>query len=274
MAKICSLVLVVVLGSLSSGAETDPAAEAYTVPCEPTAGVWYVPPGSSPQVMTPPLAVVDTDIRPERARLFLDGSFIGLADDFDGYPDFLYLQPGSYRLEGRLGGYVTVVFEIEAEPGCRHDIRHSMPRVPGVEKEGWDSEPAGPVPFKRVYPPAAAAGSEEAAARRRVPGRADPSLRPDLARRLDAGSPPPDRPGGASLRLQVEPPTAAVYIDGAFTATGEELAKLVGPLAVTPGTHRLAIMAPGHATHEQDLVVAAGDQLELHVALEALEAEP
>ena len=36
---------------------------------------------------------------PEEALLYLDGRFIGSADDFDGHPDYLYLEPGVYELE-------------------------------------------------------------------------------------------------------------------------------------------------------------------------------
>ena len=272
MARNGCFVLVVLLSSLSVGAETSMEAELYTLPCVPTAGVWYVPPGSSPQVVMPPLAVVDTDIRPERARLYLDGRFIGLADDFDGNPDYLYLKPGSYRLEGRLGGYVTAAFEIEARPGCRNHIRHALPRVPEVKKERRGSHPERPVPFKRGYEPVADREIEGEAGLRRGRGGPDPSLRPDLARRL--GSAPPvvrERPGGASLRLEVGPAHASVYIDGAFVATGEELAKLVGPLAVEPGRHRLEVVAPGHAPQDRELVVAPGETLDARVFLVPLE---
>ena len=39
-------------------------------------------------------AVVKTDVSPEEAQVFLDGKYIGTADDFDGMPDYLYLGAG------------------------------------------------------------------------------------------------------------------------------------------------------------------------------------
>jgi len=49
-------------------------------------------------------AVIDTDISPEEARVYLDGRYIGTADDFDGWPDYLYLRRGHYRIEFRMDG--------------------------------------------------------------------------------------------------------------------------------------------------------------------------
>jgi len=71
-------------------------------------------------------AVVDTDIEPEDAQLYLDGRFIGTADDFDGYPDFLFLEPGFYRLECRHDRFTPRTIELEAEAGYRYNIDTEM----------------------------------------------------------------------------------------------------------------------------------------------------
>ena len=61
----------------------------------------YGPYDSRPPVW----AAIDADVSPEEARVYLDGKYIGIADDFDGYPDYLYLRRGHYRLEFKLDGY-------------------------------------------------------------------------------------------------------------------------------------------------------------------------
>jgi hypothetical protein len=71
-------------------------------------------------------AIVDTDIEPEEALLYLDGRFIGSADDFDGHPDFLYLEPGRYRLECRHRKLPTRVLELEVEAGLRYKLDFEM----------------------------------------------------------------------------------------------------------------------------------------------------
>ena len=56
------------------------------------------------RVATSGYAAIKTDVEPDEAEVWLDGKYVGTADDFDGYPDFLYLEPGAYHLEFRLPG--------------------------------------------------------------------------------------------------------------------------------------------------------------------------
>lgn len=210
----------------------------------------------------PNLAVVDTNIHPKHTRLYLDGRFIGLADDFDGYPDFLYLEPGKYRLECRLGGYQTNLVEIEAEAGYRYDIRFRMKRIKGEKKEHWWDRPERPKPVKRVY------GPEGAGSPPKVAAGPDPSLRPDLGGEPTAPAQgPSDSEKMGSLALRVVPPSAAVYLDGEFLATGRELGQLENPVAVKPGPHRLDVVAPGFRGETREVQVAPGETVRLNVTL-------
>ncbi len=79
-------------------------------------------------------AVVDTDVSPESARVYLDGQYIGTADDFDGYPDYLYLRRGHYRLEFRLDGFETRTIDVDARPGVKIDVDDKLARVPGAPR--------------------------------------------------------------------------------------------------------------------------------------------
>ena len=102
---------------------------------------WYGPGYdgySRPRAYGPssPWGVVDTDISPEEARVYLDGRDIGTADDFDGYPDFLYLKPGHYRIEFRLQGYETLVREVNSRPGMYVDYKDKLRKVPGARRYG------------------------------------------------------------------------------------------------------------------------------------------
>jgi hypothetical protein len=78
-------------------------------------------------------ASVKTDVDPEEARVYLDGKYIGAADDFDGWPDKLYLRPGHYRLEFRLSGYEPKVLDVEAHAGqelkVEDKLHHGGPAV-------------------------------------------------------------------------------------------------------------------------------------------------
>ncbi len=227
---------------------------------------WHLGPRWVMASANPNLAVVDTNIHPKHTRLYLDGRFIGLADDFDGYPNFLYLEPGRYQLECQLGGYRTEVVKIEAEAGYRYDTRFRMERLKGTKKEHWWERPNRPKPLNRLYgPKEAPAGAKSK--------RPDSSLRPDLEA---TETPPagqgvvPERMG--SLLLEVVQPEAAIYLDGEFLATGKELAALGHPIAVEPGKHRVEVMAPGMRRLSREVQVEAGKTLVLRLDLGSRQA--
>ncbi len=79
---------------------------------------------------------VKTDVSPEEARIMLDGRYIGTADDFDGYPDMLYLKPGTYHLEFQLEGFEPQSVEIEARAGVRAEINNKLKKIPGAKAYG------------------------------------------------------------------------------------------------------------------------------------------
>ena len=67
----------------------------------------------------------------------------------------------------------------------------------------------------------------------------------------------------------MEPDDASVYLDGQFVGTGTDLSLLRGGLAVAPGTHRLAVVRPGHKAVEKDFTVKQGEDVRLDIALES-----
>jgi hypothetical protein len=81
-------------------------------------------------------AAVKTDVEPDEAALYLDGKLIGTADDFDGYPDMLYLGRGHYRLEFRLDGYESYTSDVDAAPGRFFKIDHRLKKIPGAKHYG------------------------------------------------------------------------------------------------------------------------------------------
>ncbi len=220
---------------------------------------WWGPAVVAPvvvQAKSPELAVVDTDVSPEHARVYLDGQLIGTADDFDGNPDYLYLRPGRYTLEFSLAGYETRRVEIDAQPGRFFPLDFELARSPGEKPAPWYDRPEG-LPVARVF----GKGREAREAPRPRP---DPSLRPELAPREKPQRP---REGKAALRFAVEPPQAAVYVDGEFVGTGEELAQMVRGLAVEPGSHRVEVLAPGFRGETQTVTVESGQEVEVRVKL-------
>lgn len=77
----------------------------------------------------------DLDVQPGRAQVYLDGQFIGTTDDFDGYPQYLWLDRGSYDLVLYSQGYVTVSRHITALPGVVVRFDEEMMRGASVRPE-------------------------------------------------------------------------------------------------------------------------------------------
>jgi len=98
-----------------------------------TQGKAYV--GEAP----PDMALADTDVTPESARVLLDGADVGDADAFDGHPGYLAMNPGQHTLEFRHEGYQTLQIEIEALPGRKYDIYRKMHKGKSneIRKETW-----------------------------------------------------------------------------------------------------------------------------------------
>ncbi len=239
------------------------AVDASTVilPCVPVGAYWPGQPNQGAAPPTPDLAIVSIDVRPKDARVHLDGRFVGRARYFDGTPSYLFLEPGTYRLELRSDGYRPVLVELTAERGCRYDLRHRLERVRGFEVEHVDPDFGKGKPQQWVFAPTRPKPPRPA----QESAGPDPSLRPDLGRGTPGARVP--SPPAAGLKLRVQPPSARVSIDGIFVATGFELARMVGPLATTPGPHRIVVEAEGHGALERGVELEDGEVLELNLEL-------
>ena len=226
-------------------------------------------------VAAPDLTVVDTDVEPEHARVYLNGELIGTADDFDGFPDYLYLEPGHYTLEFRIPGYQTGKIEISARAGRFFPVDLKLKRIQGQAESPWYDRPEG-LPVARVYGPA------KDGERETVQARPDAELREELRGRNVASddtdeedeeeTPPPAKPrsvrSGAALDLRVSPSNASVYLDGEFLGTGKELEGLERGAAVQPGKHRIEVLAPGHEPRVLEIDVQAGERRQVVVELD------
>jgi len=238
-------------------------ASTVMLPCTPVAAYWTESPPSPGMPPGPRLAVVSIVVRPKDAEVHLDDRFVGRARYLDGKPGYLYLEPGSYRLELRLEGYRTVVVELDATTACRYDLKHRLGRAKTKPGDGSKTAYGKGKPFNRVFGPIA---SEEPAVASTHPVGPDPSLRSDLDRQsgtvADAGRAP-----GASIRLLVSPESASVSIDGVFVATARELGLMERPLATTAGEHLVVVRAPGFIEASKSVELGEGEILELEFSL-------
>jgi hypothetical protein len=178
-------------------------------------------------------------VDPAEARVYVDGYYAGVVDDFDGLFQRLHVAPGRHDITVKLEGYESHRMRVYVGPDATVKLHYEMRRGSGESFE--DLSGGAPPPEREV---------------RREPE--------------DVVSPRAEEPPALTeahagrLRLSVEPEDASVYVDGSFRGNGREAATL----RLAPGRHRVEVVRPGYRTAEHDVDVAPGETKQLSVRLE------
>lgn len=179
-------------------------------------------------------AVLETDILPKKAHLFLDGDDLGKVKYFNGNWDRLPLQPGRYKLEFRAAGYRTLRVEMDVEAGRFYRLDYRMEKGAGEDPRSM-----------RLQRPK------------------DPEHETAAVTEVRAGI------RNGLVRIRVNPADAAVYLDGEFLGRGDELARLHGALPVAAGMHRIEVVRPGYVSRTVEVeVTGQGDPTRIELELE------
>ncbi len=181
---------------------------------------------------------------PEKTRVYVDGYYAGIVDDFDGLLQRLYLPPGRHDVTLKLEGHRSHTFKVYVPIDQTIKVHHEM--VQGAGDETVDVV-GTPMDYAR-------AETRDEGRRRRDYGREDDDD-------VDDGL---DRQNSGSLRLRVRPADASVYVDGKFHGAAGNLESLV----LRPGRHRVEVVRPGFRTVEREVEVDRGRSAELEVELE------
>jgi hypothetical protein len=223
-------------------------------------------------------AIVKTDVSPEEAQVFLDGKYIGTADDFDGIPDYLYLGAGKYHVEFRLPGYELLETDLDVTRGQRLSLDQKLKLEPG--KSALDQFlPAGKgTPLGRVFTKGGPEGEAAPAPRRAQQPYERPSdggsdrdvAASESEESVDLRVEPLPRPAGhrARMRFKVTPEDAAVYVDDKYLGAGEDLAANPRGVVTDPGTHTITVTRPGYKSKTVDVTVRVGSPVDVVVELE------
>ncbi len=243
-------------------------------------------------------AGVKTDVSPEEARVYLDGRYIGTADDFDGYPDLLYLQAkGTYKLEFQLEGFESQAVDVEAQPGALIKLDNKLAKIPGAKHYGsYDTpepqggvqryfgkqkdgttgpnvleEPADEQPPPDTRSPYQSGPPMQPQTPRSISGDAYspsvPSTPPGTIEASPAPAPAPSNTNRGRIQFRIQPADAAVYLDDRFAGTGEELSTLGRGLQVTAGPHRVFVSRPGFESDAVMVDVGPGGSESVEVNL-------
>ncbi len=221
------------------------------------------------------MGALDLDVSPGRTHVFVNGEDLGEVDRYDGWPGYLWLPRGTYDIAFYLDGYKTIARQISIYPGTVIDIDDRMEKGQSIRPEDLPSKSHERRDERIQYE------RERSDRIDRQSGDDDDQdwherIRQDRGNRgYDRGDDRRDRGGDRAdgsqghLRLSVEPDDASVYLDGQFVGTGTDLSLLRRGLALSPGTHRLAVVRPGHKAVEKEFTVKEGEDVRLEIALES-----
>jgi len=205
-------------------------------------------------------------VEERKASVYVDGYYAGLVDDYDGLFQRLHVSPGHHDITLKLEGYKTHNFSVYVPHEGTLKLRWEMERGEGHDGTG---DPTLAPPRRE----ARAARYEGEDYERREADRADRERARGEARAEDRESislsdrdarPREEPAGSGSVRFEVRPSDASIYVDGEFRGTGRDLRSL----ELKAGSHRIEIVKPGYHTYERDVTVAAAEFVDLNVELE------
>jgi PEGA domain-containing protein len=214
------------------------------------------------------MGALDLDVSPGNAEVYVDGERIGRATDFDGWPQYLWLEKGTYDVVFYKDGYKTIARQITIYPGLVIDVDDQMEPGQSVRPEDLATKTHERRDERLRYESERRERIERGDHDRGDYDRGEDGDWHDRARderrhRRDEG----DMDAHAvRVRIDVEPADASVYVDGHFMGSGAQLSR--SGLRLEPGQHHIAVVRPGHKSEEKDFEVEAGKSVELEIHLD------
>jgi hypothetical protein len=209
------------------------------------------------------MGALDLDLSPEEAEVYLNGQLIGIADNFDGWPSYLWLDKGTYDLVFYHEGYRTLARQYSIYPGVIIDVEDRLVRGESTPPEELIAAAAARREEERVEEDAE---PMEPAWKERVREERERS------ERQEGESAPYDaRQEPARLVLAVVPPDAAIYLDGRFIGAAEELFEGGAAVVIDPGEHEVEVVRPGYASKRVTVAAGSGESVERRIELDELE---
>jgi hypothetical protein len=227
------------------------------------------------------MGALDLDLSPGRTEVFLDGQNIGTVDDFDGWPQYLWLPKGTYDIAFYLDGYKTLARQVTVYPGLVIDMDDRMEQGASVRPEELQPRTHerrdDRIGYERDRAERIDRGEWDARRRDDDNWRDRPRRDRDRHEQDEQeieddseGRAVEATPGGDAgwLKLDIQPDDASVYLDGRFVGTARELASMQRGLRVDAGEHHLAVVRPGREPEERDFDLDAGQEMALDIELD------
>ncbi len=76
---------------------------------------------------------IDLKVKPNKARVWVDGKYYGEARDLDGHPTYLWLAEGAHQLKIAMGGYAPFTAKVDVRRGALRELKVRLDQGPMVE---------------------------------------------------------------------------------------------------------------------------------------------
>jgi hypothetical protein len=212
---------------------------------------------------------VRLEVKPKTAKVYVDGAYAGVVDDFDGWYQRLEVSPGAHKIVVREPGFTPYVETIRALPGQDVHIKHHMrPGSDTISERDMVLERDERDDYRRRDDRYKQRDEDYDRERRRDRNRDDYDRdnydRDDddyqyqryekESRSLPRTEAQLAQNDTRAIILQVQPADATVYIDGNDYGTSDAAG---GDLQVLlpEGIHKLEVVRPGYRTFTQELNV-------------------
>lgn len=202
---------------------------------------------------------IRAEVKPNNAKVYVNGDYAGVVDDYDGWWQRLKVAPGKWRIAFRAPGYVPYIVDMRIVPGGEYHIKYQM--TPGndvmpdqqlkPERNPRDEQYNRSRNENREY------GQERGQDR-------DQSYQ----REQNYGRGENDRTSTTeTLYLQVEPADATIYIDGNYYGTANQGVSELRVL-LPKGSHKIELVRPGYRSYSNNVELGPGSDNHLNVTLE------
>lgn len=207
-------------------------------------------------------ASVRIEVKPKQAKVYVDGYYAGIVDDYDGTFQRLHVPPGNHLITVYLEGYRSIEQTLYFSPDSSYKIKQEMVPLAAGEAQ----EPPPQPTEEETPPPSPPPAGEEG------PGMVMPPV--VTTPRGEAAPPAQPPPAGITsapasdfgvLEVRVQPEGVQLRIDSEPWPTAESS----GPISIhlAQGRHRVEIEKPGYQSFSGEVVVSSGRTTTLNVKL-------
>ena len=216
-----------------------------------------------------PDASVRFDVKPKDAKVYVDGFYAGIVDDFDGAFQRLRTTPGGHQLTLYLDGYRTYSEQVYLAADNTFKLHHRMEKLAAGEVSERPPAPQPPPQYQPGQPPPGQGGPVTGGPFGRRGRGFPPSPPPENG--PATGAPLPGERGNATgqgtLALTLQPNDAEVLVDGSpwrGSASGNRLM-----VDLPAGRHNIQIRKPGFVGYLTDVQIRPGETTNLDVQLKS-----